>query len=58
MDLEPKQRIDTIIEEVESDPTCVFLGLNARSISSAEGHFSTTRRDVISRPRMTPSGAR
>jgi hypothetical protein len=26
MDLEPKQRIDTIIEELESDPTCVFWG--------------------------------
>ena len=26
MDLEPEQRIDTMIEELESDPTCVFWG--------------------------------
>lgn len=26
LDLEPKQPIDVIIEELESDPTCVFWG--------------------------------
>ena len=26
LDLEPKQSIDDIIEEVDSEPTCVFWG--------------------------------
>ena len=55
-DLDTKQPVDVLINELGDDPTCVFWGWvrstrHARSPyhRSAEDHFSTTRRDVIAR---------